>query len=161
MKIKTMTRTALMLALTFLLTFFVKIPLPANGYVHLGDFMVILCGWLLGPLYGGFAAGVGSAMADIAGGFTIYAPVTFILKALSAAVAGLVLRQNNVKNRVLSGILGGFFVPLGYFVFEMFAFNWATAIADLPATSVKEVINIIIAVILGGKIIKSIKQYMQ
>ena len=36
-------------------TMVVQIPLP-TGYVNIGDCFVIISGFLLGPVYGGFAA---------------------------------------------------------------------------------------------------------
>lgn len=51
--------------------------------------MVLLCGWLLGPIYGTIAAGLGPALADIFSGYVVYAPATFVIKALMALVAYL------------------------------------------------------------------------
>ncbi len=45
------------------LTMFPQIPTPAtNGYVHLGDSLVLVSAWALGPVYGPLAAGIGSAL---------------------------------------------------------------------------------------------------
>lgn len=40
---------ALMAALTTVATMIIRIPTPTQGYIHLGDGMVLLCGALLGP----------------------------------------------------------------------------------------------------------------
>jgi len=45
---KKMTYCALMIAVTFVMTTVIKIPIP-NGYVHLGDGAVLLCAYILGP----------------------------------------------------------------------------------------------------------------
>ena len=74
-------RAALLAALVFLFTFVIRIPIP-NGYVHLGDGAVMLCGILLGPVLGPVAAIVGSAAADYFGGFAIYMLPTAIAKGL-------------------------------------------------------------------------------
>ena len=44
-------------------TFAVRIPSPLKGYLNLGDCAVLLAGWLLSPVYGFLAAGLGSALA--------------------------------------------------------------------------------------------------
>ena len=55
--------SALMAALVYVATSIIQIPSPVNGYVNLGDCFVLLSGWLLGPWYGGAAAGIGSTMS--------------------------------------------------------------------------------------------------
>ena len=55
---------ALMAALTTVATMIIRIPTPTQGYIHLGDGMVLLCGALLGPGLGALAAGIGSMLSD-------------------------------------------------------------------------------------------------
>jgi len=43
-------------ALTYEATMVIKIPSPLNGYIHPGDCIVLLSGWLLSPIYGFIAA---------------------------------------------------------------------------------------------------------
>ena len=69
--------TALFMALTMVATMFIRIPLPL-GYVNLGDVFVLLSVFVLGPIYGTIAAGVGSGLADLFG-FVKYAPGTLII----------------------------------------------------------------------------------
>ena len=57
---------ALMAAMACVATMVIKIPIPATGgYINLGDCIVLLSGIILGPVYGGIAAGLGSALADL------------------------------------------------------------------------------------------------
>ena len=126
-RIKTIIITALFAALTFVATSIIKIPTVTQGYIHPGDGLVLLSGLLLGPLWGTLAAGVGSALSDILGGYFVYAPATFIIKALSALVAFLIFRaltKKETKGSILkvisAGIGGEAVMVLGYFVFEIF-----------------------------------------
>ena len=48
--IKKLVLAALMAALTYVATSIVQIPSPMQGYVNLGDCIVLLSGWILGPL---------------------------------------------------------------------------------------------------------------
>ena len=58
-KTRKLVYAALFAALTCVMTMIVKIPVPATGgYVNLGDCVVLLAGWVLGPMYGGAAAGL-------------------------------------------------------------------------------------------------------
>ena len=52
-------------AFTRALTFIVPITIPATqGYINLGDIGVMISGLLFGPIIGGIAGGIGSALAD-------------------------------------------------------------------------------------------------
>ena len=56
---------ALLAALTCVATMIIKIPSPLKGYLNLGDCIVLLAGWMLSPVHGFLAAGLGSALADV------------------------------------------------------------------------------------------------
>ena len=64
-KVKKLVLSALMAALVYVATSIIQIPSPMSGYVNLGDCFVLLSGWLLGPWYGGAAAGIGSMLVDL------------------------------------------------------------------------------------------------
>ena len=79
---------AMLAALCCLATLVLQIPSPIGGYLNLGDGFVLASAFLLGPWYGALAAGIGSALADLLGGYVQYVPGTFVIKALMAAAAG-------------------------------------------------------------------------
>ena len=59
--VKKIVMTALFAALACAATMAIRIPTPGTGgYIHPGDALVVLSGILLGPIYGGLAAGLGS-----------------------------------------------------------------------------------------------------
>lgn len=112
MKTKTqkIVMASLLAALCCVATMIIKIPSPLKGYLNLGDCVVLLSGWILSPLYGFLAAGLGSALADVFSGYVTYAPATFIIKGLMALVAyfGFKILQNKIGNlpsRIISGIV--------------------------------------------------------
>ena len=79
--------TALFACCCCLSSWLVSVPLPASGYFNVGDVFVLLSGWLLGPIYGAVAAGVGSMLADFLAGYALYAPATLLIKAAVSLVA--------------------------------------------------------------------------
>lgn len=87
-----LTVTAMFAALTLLATSVIRIQTPTFGYIHLGDGIVLLAGIFLGPVPGGLAAGLGSALSDLLAGYAIWVPGTFFIKYLTAAAAGTVSR---------------------------------------------------------------------
>ncbi len=79
-----------------LTTLFVRIPLPSRGYFNFGDVAVVFSGLVLGTLgrrkglwWAMAAGGIGSALADIVGGFGMFAPITLVAKGAEGALAGL------------------------------------------------------------------------
>lgn len=120
---KTLVAAALLAALTCLSTMVIQIPTPALGYIHPGDSLVLLCGVILGPVLGGLSAGLGSMLADVFSGYLIYAIPTFVIKALCAAIAGMVFqafRQHFAGKNCLAFLLAGIPAELnmvcGYFL---------------------------------------------
>ena len=79
-KIRKLVLAALFAALCTVMTLVIQIPSPMQGYVNLGDCAVLLSAWVLGPVYGGVAAGTGSMLADLFSGYAHYAPGTFLIK---------------------------------------------------------------------------------
>ena len=121
-KLIKLTMAAVMTALVFVATYIIRIPMPATGgYVNLGDCMVLLSGFLLGPAWGFAAGGIGSMLTDLIAGYGAYVPGTLIIKGLMALCAALVLKtlRNKTKLAALAGgIVGELIMVFGYFAFE-------------------------------------------
>lgn len=157
--------TAMLAALTCIATMIIKIPSPLKGYLNLGDCVVLLSGWLLSPLYGFLAAGLGSGLADLISGYGVYVPATFIIKGVMAIAAyfGFRFLQNKVTNisaRIVSGIVAELIMVFGYYVFEGFLYGFGASLVNIPANAVQGVAGLIIGTILvkifeKSKIIKT------
>ena len=124
--LKQIVMTALFAALACVATMSIRIPTPGTGgYIHPGDAIVILSGVILGPVWGLLAAGIGSAMADLLGGYFIYVPITFAVKGLIAFIAGMIYHKlgKTSKTQYTAVILGGItdiiLVAGGYFLCEI------------------------------------------
>ena len=81
--------TAAFAALACAATMVVKVPSPTGGYMNLGDTVVLLGGYLLGPGWGALAGSIGPALADVLLGAPLYAPATLVIKAVMAALAAV------------------------------------------------------------------------
>ena len=118
--------TALFAALCCIGTLIIAIPLP-NGYFNTGDVFVLLSGWCLGPIYGSAAAAIGSALADVISGYSLYAPATHLIKGFNAFIAYTVClfwkkcikkESLDILSRAFSAVCGEAIMILGYFLFE-------------------------------------------
>ena len=157
---------SLMAALTCVGTMIIKVPTPTNGYIHPGDGFVLLSGLLLGPIWGSLAAGIGSALSDLIGGYFIYVPATFIIKALTALVGCVVFvfmkkiisSRTNPAPVILSGIVGEAVMVIGYFLFEIFMLatvngtsvnaGFVAATAGLIPNIIQGIFGVVIATVL-------------
>ena len=101
--------TGLMGALVIVGTF-ISIPIPVLGdrtMIGLGNVFCILSGLLLGPVYGGLAAGVGSGVFDLVGGWASSAPTTLINKFMMAFVCGAIAWSGRSEGRRLYRVIAG------------------------------------------------------
>ena len=148
-KLQILAISALLTAIVCVATMVVKIPSPAtNGYFNLGDCFVLLSGFVLGPVYGALAAGLGSALADLLSGYAQYALPTFIIKALMAVAAYFVLKTLSKKpliGKIFGGIAAEAIMVLGYFGYEAVVLGYGTAAAGSIFSNVLQGIVGIIA----------------
>ncbi len=74
------------------MSFTLYIP-ATRGYFNLGEAFVYISAMLGGPVVGALAGGLGSAFADIALGYSIYAPGTLVIKGLEGFIVGYIFRK--------------------------------------------------------------------
>ncbi len=145
--------TAMFSALVCVATMIVKIPSPLKGYINLGDCMVLLAGWLLSPVYGFLAAGIGSALADLFSGYVVYAPVTFLIKGAMAIVAYYLYsllnkRFSDIPSRIVSATFSEVLMISSYFLFEGVLYGFAPSALNIPANTVQGVAGLVLGVLL-------------
>ena len=115
----------------------ISIPIPATqGFINIGDAGVMITGLLFGPIIGGIAGGVGSSLADVFLGYTIYAPATLIIKGLEGFIVGIIANPKKQNSRInhkdiISVITGGLIMTYGYFLYEIFLFGVPGAVYEL------------------------------
>lgn len=106
---------ALMIGLVYvgsLISFYIPVGIGTPTRLHLGNGFCLLSGLILGPIWGGFAAGVGSVFLDLTNpAYIAGAPITFIFKFLMGAVCGAIAMDKsghgiNKRKNLIGGILG-------------------------------------------------------
>ena len=150
-KLHMMVHTALMAALVCGATAVIRIPSPTGGYVNAGDGMVLLCAWLLGPWYGGAAAGIGSFLTDLLMGSPLYAPGSLVIKGLDALAAGLLFRTlgQSRKAQLLSGLAGELIMTAGYFGYTALLLQKGLGAAlSIPGNLVQGCVGLVIGMVL-------------
>lgn len=151
-KVLRLMQTGLLTALVCVATMVIKLPTPTNGYVNIGDAAVLLSGWVLGPWYGFFAAGVGSGLADLMGGYGTYIAGSFLIKGAMAAVAAMAVKYGGgTVSRVVFGVLAELLMVLGYFVYESVLLGYGlAATASVFGNAMQGIVGTVIGVLLYG-----------
>ncbi len=167
---------ALMMCLVMVATFMIRIPAPfTHGYLHLGDTIVFLSVLVLGKKGGAIAGGVGSAMADIIGGFAAYAPWTLIIKGLMAIIMGLFIdlcMKTGKPSGKIAGIplmqligmiIAGAEMTVGYaFVDGIFAGNIIAGVLGVPFNIMQFAVGMALAGVLSAALYKTpVKKYFE
>lgn len=158
-KTKLLVYAAVCSALCCVATMSITIPSPTGGYIHIGDSMVILSGILLGPLYGGIAAGLGSMCADLLLGYTNYMIPTLVIKFIAAMLVGITYRSiyhksgrriRQVLAVLMSGIISCITVVIGYLLYDVAITKniVASAIASIGGNLIQGMVGTVIALLL-------------
>jgi uncharacterized membrane protein len=124
----------IMAALVTVATFLVRIPIPAtSGYLNFGDIMIFVSALMFGPVVGGLAGSIGSALSDVIGGYGSFVPFTFVIKGAEGAIAGFISNRVSVRRDVLAVVFAGSEMIVGYFLAEFFplSIGWA-ALGEVP-----------------------------
>ncbi|MBO4459213.1 MAG: ECF transporter S component [Clostridiales bacterium] len=154
-----------MAALIFVATQ-IRIPIP-TGYLNLGDVMINICSFILGPL-AAIPAALGSAIADLVAGYPMYIGPTFVIKGLMGLLAGLFFSksikqhtrsgEHTIKDYMRSGkyialsvavFIGcELIMVLGYFAFEALPqmYGVAGALGSVPYNLIQAAAGIILSV---------------
>lgn len=115
LSIKKLVYSALMIAIVFVSTMAIAIPLPF-GYVNLGDGAIYIASAILGPKLGFLAGAIGSSLADYSLSYVIYVIPTFFIKGAMGLISGIFFQ----KNKPLPGLLLSVVIlVLGYYITEI------------------------------------------
>ncbi|MGI6012706.1 MAG: ECF transporter S component [Oscillospiraceae bacterium] len=145
LSIRKLVGAALFAALICVVTFAVAIPTPGGGYVNPGDAIILFSSWLLGPIWGAAAAGIGSSLADILAGYAVYAPGTFIIKGVMGLVAGLLMQhhRSNLKMVIAVSVLTECIMIGGYFLYESLLLGIGSgAFAAIPGNCIQGLFSV-------------------
>lgn len=151
-KLKLTVISAMFAAFVCVATIVIKIPTPLNGYINLGDCVILVASFLLPCGYAALAAGVGSCLADVLLGYMAYAPATFVIKSLMVfvvfVVSKLLKKRKQSFANVLSGALAELWMVLGYYVFEGFMYGFSASLVNIPMNLMQGVAGLVLAIIL-------------
>ena len=148
---------AVLAALTFLTTYFIRIPSGFNGgYIHPGDAVIYLAASILPGPYAMAAAGIGAALSDVLSpGGIVWAIPTLIIKPVLTlyftASAMTIITKRNVIAVFLAGITG----LAGYYLAgSVISGNFIAPLLELPFDALQPLASGILFVVVGAALDK-------
>lgn len=131
-KTLTLVFAALFAALTVGLTYF-SIPIGNSGYIHLGDVIIYLGASILPLPYAIAAAAIGGALTDLLAGYAMWAPFSFIIKAL--LTLSFTSKNDKILNKrnMIAPAIGLAITVGGYYLAETIIYkSFGVALAGIP-----------------------------
>lgn len=117
---KTLVVSSMLAAFIFVFTYFIHFPVTSIGaYMNFGDCVIYSAGMLVGAPWAAAAAAIGSALADLTHGYPMYVPATIIIKGFMGFVCALLMRNARFGKFLLTCVLGGAIMVIGYGAYEM------------------------------------------
>lgn len=160
--------TAMFAALTTALTYFIKIPTPLGGYIHIGDSMIYLMACFLPTPYAMIGAGIGGALSDLLGGYFVYVLPTFIIKMLIAIPFTSKSERTITLRNAIMVVPAGIISIVGYYLTSVVllavdgitksagfidqVFNgaiWYAALIDIPGNGIQALGSAIAFILIG------------
>ena len=144
--------TALMTALVFAATYLPHIPIPL-GYAHLGDAVIFLLALLAPRRSALLAACIGSALADLFGGFALWIIPTLAIKFVMAEIVCRMTRTGHGaagRGRVIGALVASsLWMAAAYTLAGGILYaSMTAALASAPGLLMEGVVNSIAALLL-------------
>lgn len=142
-------------AATFIFTtinFTVPIVNTKGCLVHLGAAMAVAVVFMLPPVYGALSVALGMSMYDIIGGWTMWAPFTFVIRFLQVYVLAKLMGRTTHKTlfAVIGLILAMIIDVGGYYMAEVIIYgNWIAPFANVPAEIILNAVGIALGLPVG------------
>lgn len=139
---------AVMIAVTAVFTILVRVPIPATqGYFNFSDVAINFAAFAFGPWVGLVAGGVGTAIADLIGGFPQWAILTFLAHGLEGLVAGWLGRGKALAGLIVAWLIGGIVMVGIYFLGEgLVLTGWGPAVTELPVNMLQSAVGAVVGI---------------
>lgn len=148
---KQLTKTAMMTAIIFVMTYMLKIPNPmTGGYTHLGDCGIFVAVMLLGKKRGALAGALGGMLSDFIGGYMVWVIPTFVIKGVMAYLMGMIVEKMMPRFKkawILGAIVGGLFQIVAYTLVKIPLVGIKAAVASIFTISTQTLMGIVIAAV--------------
>jgi len=143
---------AILTALTTVFTLIVRVPVtPTRGYINLGDVAIFFTALTFGPFTALAAGGLGTALADILGGYAQWAPITFFAHGIQGFLIGVIFRIFGREKSVrfflglfLSFAAGTLVMAGTYFLTGGIMYGFGAAATEIPGNILQNAAGVLV-----------------
>ncbi|MDS1029824.1 ECF transporter S component [Bacillota bacterium LX-D] len=154
--IKEMTYIAILSALTVMAIYFARMPAFGGKLVfHFGETVILTSALLLGSRGGFWVGALGSSIADLLLGYSVWAPASFVIHGMEGYLVGKASENNKVKD-IFALIFGVSFMVFGYAVTAGFLYGKAAIPIELFGDLIQGGIGVVTAFLLTTLLRKSV-----
>ncbi|MCK9286371.1 MAG: ECF transporter S component [Sphaerochaetaceae bacterium] len=151
---------AILTAVVVVFTMVPKIATPVvKGYISLCDVVICFAAFLFGPWVAAIAGGLGSALADLLGGYAQWAPFSLIVHGLQGMIMGCIALPTKKKNQTtlntpvwrmaLAGVVGMVVMVAGYYLTASLFYGFEPALVEVPLNLLQSGVGVIIGIIVA------------
>ena len=135
-----------------------RFPVPHSSLygVNLGEAVIYITALLFGGLPAAIIGGVGSALADIVGGFPAWAPITFFVKGLEGLIVGYVYNKSGSPKDIFAVFCGAAVMVIGYTIFAGLIYG----LGAVPVEFIGDIIQTAFSGIIAIPIARGLKKRM-
>lgn len=138
--------TAISVVLVFLATL-IHIPIPAfRLHFNLGETTIYIIAIVFGRFMGLIAGALGSALADIQLGYSVWAPFSLVIKGVEGYLVGSFAARGESWEKKALG-LGAACMVLGYSLAAWLLFGWPALMWELPLDLIQSGVGIGLALV--------------
>lgn len=147
-RIKKIVICGLAMAVIFIFTAFIAIPIGQFGYVNIGDSGILLFASILNPFLAFLVGGIGSALADLYLGYTQYALFTFLVKGLEGVIVSLFFQNFKDKIRFIGFVLAVIGMVGGYYLTDSFLYcDFIVALGGIGFNALQGFVSLVLSLI--------------
>lgn len=153
--IRAIVLSAMFIAIVFIATYAVQIPLPGiatGGLIHLGNVALFTISVVFGKKYGAVSGAFGMALFDLLSPWFIWAPGTFIIRGIMGYMVGAIANSGKEAKPSMIRIIAAMIVSsvwmiAGYFGYNLILYqNPPAAIASMPGDLIQIGAGIVLSI---------------
>ena len=148
-RVQRLCQTAVFAAIIYVFTAYLHVP-SFNGYTHVGDGFLYLAASTLPMGYAAAAGAIGAGLADVLSGYSMWAPATLIIKAVTACFFTSKAPTFLCKRNYLALIPSFILCAGGYYLYEsIITGNFIAPAAGITGYITQVVLSSLLYVLLG------------
>lgn len=158
--LRRLTLTAMLIAVIVVISRLFIIPVPmTHGNINLCDAGVLIAAMLLGLREGASVGAISGFLLDLLSGYGQYMFFSFIVHGLEGLIAGLMLSKvSKNASKIISLVLAVIIMTIGYFLADSLLYSVSIGLIGVATNLIQGLVGVVIAYVVGPKIIQLIKK---